>query len=91
MGEQRKTVSVTSRLGNAVILRRFQMVDGDIPGSKVARPIGDGVQIAPGLNQGIDAEFYSAWLEQNKEHNILATERWITATPENAEANAGAD
>lgn len=65
-------VNVHSHFPAPLELRLYEMHDGEhagfsqnVTGTPTARRLGDGVVIRPGRNE-IEADFWSAWTEQNK-------------------------
>jgi hypothetical protein len=61
MTEEKKTVSIYCDMPNGVTLQREEMFDGPL-GIKTSRRIGEPVTLREGANEGVDAEFWDAWL-----------------------------
>ena len=63
--EKRKTISVTCGAPTGISLRLYRkpISDGE---PMMPDPEHNPVQLSPGNNPGIDAEFFAAWLGQNK-------------------------
>lgn len=70
MAEQRKTVSVSCAVPNGVHLRLHEMREGPL-GIRTAVMVGNSVELRPGTNAGIDAEFFAKWLAQNADSDLV--------------------
>lgn len=60
-----KTVHVTCGPATGATLRLYRKPVGDMPA--MPDPDHDPVVLRAGANPGIDAEFFAAWIEQNKQ------------------------
>lgn len=71
--EEPKTVSVVSRLDRAITLHRHEMIKDDGAGRQFqGRRLDSPVVIHPGVNPGIDKEFFTAWQKQNSGSQLHA-------------------
>jgi hypothetical protein len=61
-----ETVTVRCSGPAGLVLQLYDMVEGEM-GIKRARYKGEPVTLRPGVNENIDADFMSAWMEQNKD------------------------
>ena len=74
MADERKTVTVHCALPSGIVLHVDELVRDHplaMPGQLMARRKTLTVVLRYGANEGIDAEFYNKWLEQNKDGPIV--------------------
>jgi hypothetical protein len=53
-----------------VVLRVDDMIDGEIPGSKVAKLVGE-IPLSRGVNQ-VDADLWALWIARNAQNPLVS-------------------
>jgi len=79
--DEPKTVSVVSRLDRAIVIHQHEVIKDDGANrSFQGRRLDSPITIHPGVNPGIDKEFFTDWQKQNAGSQLHAL---FTVTDEN--------